>query len=78
MGSIRFMFAFGTSMLIQVITVDIVNNLGGGADAWRTVAIVYAIIGVISNTISVFSVKEFSQKEDCKGRNRKGRKVRSY
>lgn len=66
MGSIRFMFAFGTSMLIQVITVDIVNNLGGGADAWRTVAIVYAIIGVISNTISVFSVKEFSQKEIAK------------
>ena len=60
------MFAFGTSMLIQVITVDIVNNLGGGADAWRTVAIVYAIIGVISNTISVFSVKEFSQKEIAK------------
>lgn len=66
MGSIRFIFAFGTSMLIQVITVDIVNNLGGGADAWRTVAIVYAIIGVISNTISVFSVKEFSQKEIAK------------
>lgn len=67
MGSIRFMFAFGTSMLIQVITVDIVNNLGGGADAWRTVAIVYAIIGVISNTISVFSVKEFSQDEEIFG-----------
>lgn len=63
MGSIRFMFAFGTSMLIQTITVGIVDKLGGGADAWRTVAIVYAILGVISNTLSVLSVKELSPEE---------------
>ena len=63
MGSIRFMFAFGTSMLIQTITVAWVNSLGGDAAAWRTVAIIYAIIGVISNTISVFSVKELSPEE---------------
>lgn len=63
MGSIRFMFAFGTSMLIQAVTVDIVAKLGGGAAAWRTVAIVYSILGVISNTISVMSVKELSPEE---------------
>ena len=58
MGSIRFMFAFGTSMLIQAVTVGFVAKLGGGAAAWRTVAIIYAIIGVISNTVSVLSVRE--------------------
>lgn len=63
MGSIRFMFAFGTSMLIQTITVGIVANLGGGAAAWRIVAIVYSIVGVISNTLSVLSVKELSPEE---------------
>lgn len=63
MGSIRFMFAFGTSMLIQAITVGFVAKLGGGAAAWRTVAIIYAIIGVISNTLSVLSVKELSDEE---------------
>ncbi len=63
MGSIRFMFAFGTSMLIQTVTVAWVNHLGGGASAWRTVAIIYAIIGVISNTISVMSVRELSPEE---------------
>lgn len=63
MGSIRFMFAFGTSMLIQTITVGFVAKLGGGAAAWRTVAIIYAIIGVISNTLSVLSVKELSDEE---------------
>ncbi len=63
MGSIRFMFAFGTSMLIQTITVGLVARFGGGAAAWRTVAILYAIVGVISNTLSVFSVKELTPEE---------------
>ena len=58
MGSIRFMFAFGTSFLIQTITVGLVKQLGGGAEGWRTIAIIYAIIGLISNTLTVFSVKE--------------------
>lgn len=63
MGSIRFMFAFGTSMLIQTITVGCVAFFGGDASAWRTVAIIYAIVGVISNSLSVFSVKELSPEE---------------
>ena len=67
MGSIRFMFAFGTSMLIQTITVGLVAHFGGGAAAWRTVAIIYAIVGVISNTISVMSVRELSPEELAEG-----------
>ncbi len=67
MGSIRFMFAFGTSMLIQTITVGMVAYFGGGAAAWRTVAIIYAIVGIISNTVSVFSVKELSPEELADG-----------
>ena len=67
MGSIRFMFAFGTSMLIQAVTIGIVGKLGGGAAAWRTVAIVYSIIGVISNTLSVLSVHELSEEELSEG-----------
>ena len=69
MGSIRFMFAFGTSMLIQAVTVGFVAKLGGGAAAWRTVAIIYTVIGVISNTISVLSVKELSEEELAEGKN---------
>lgn len=67
MGSIRFMFAFGTSMLIQTITVGCVAFFGGGASAWRTVAIIYAVVGVISNTLSVLSVKELSPEELADG-----------
>lgn len=67
MGSIRFMFAFGTSMLIQTVTVGLVAWLGGGAGAWRMVAVIYAVVGVISNTVSVMSVKELPEEELTEG-----------
>lgn len=63
MGSIRFMFAFGTSLLIQTITVGFVAYMGADAAAWRTVAIIYAIVGVAANSFSVMSVKELSAEE---------------
>ena len=67
MGAIRFIFAFGTSMLIQTITVGCVAHFGGDAAAWRTVAIIYAMIGVVSNTLSVLSVRELSPEELFEG-----------
>ncbi|MBQ8803192.1 MAG: MFS transporter [Tyzzerella sp.] len=63
MGSYRFIFAFSTSLLIQSVTLALVEGFGGGAAGWRTVAIIYAIIGLVVNTISVFSVKELSEEE---------------
>ena len=63
MGSFRFIFAFSTSLLIQAMTIGLVVNFGSDAAAWRMVAIIYAIIGIITNTISVFSVKELSDEE---------------
>lgn len=63
MGSYRFIFAFATSLLIQSITVGAVAAFGGDAFGWRTIAIIYAVIGLLVNTISVLSVKELSQEE---------------
>ena len=63
MGSYRFIFAFSTSLLIQSVTVGAVAALGGGAEGWRMIAIIYAIIGLLVNTLSVLSVKELSEKE---------------
>ncbi len=63
MGSWRFIFAFSTVLIIQSVTVKFVQVLGGGAHAWKVVAIVFAIVGMIVNTISVFSVKELSEEE---------------
>ena len=63
MGSYRFIFAFSTSLLIQAITVGFVDKCGGDAAAWRTVAIIYAIIGLVVNTISALSIKELPEEE---------------
>ena len=63
MGSFRFIFAFSTSLLIQAMTIGLVAYFGNDAAAWRTVAIIYTVVGVISNSLSVFSVKELSEEE---------------
>jgi len=63
MGSFRFIFAFSTSLLIQAMTIGLVSAFGGGANGWRTVAIIYTIVGIITNTISVMSVKELTEEE---------------
>lgn len=63
LGSIRFIFAFATSLLIQYITLDAVTYFGGGAQGWKMVAIIYAIIGLVVNTFSGLSVKELSAEE---------------
>lgn len=63
MGSCRFIFAFSASLLIQSVTIGFVAKCGGGAKAWRTVAIIYAVIGLVINTISVLSVKELPEEE---------------
>ena len=66
LGSFRFIFAFGTTMLIQYITVDAVNTLGGGAEGWRAVAVIYAVIGLAVNTLSALSVKELPEEASKK------------
>lgn len=48
---------------IQSVTVMFVDYCGGDAAAWRLVAIIYAVIGLIVNTISGLSVKELPEEE---------------
>ena len=64
LGTFRFIFAFGTKIFIEAITIFAVTWLGGGAMGWRSIAIIYAVIGLIVNTISVFSVKELSEADE--------------
>ena len=64
LGTFRFIFAFGTKIFIEAITVFAVTWLGGGAMGWRNIAIIYAVIGLIVNTISVFSVKELPEADE--------------
>lgn len=67
MGSIRFMFALATNIVVASITMGLVQKFGGGPAGWRTVAVIYAIIALIVNTISVFSVRELSPEELAEG-----------
>lgn len=67
MGSIRFMFALATNIIVASVTVGLVGKFGGGAVGWKTVAIIYAIIALIVNTIAVFSVRELSPEELSEG-----------
>ena len=62
-SSFRFMFSFATNLAIQSITVGAVELLGNGAAAWRIIALIYCVIGIITNTLAVFSVKELPEEE---------------
>ena len=62
-GSFRFIFAFATKIVIEAVTIFAVGWLGGGVMGWRLIAIIYAIVGLITNTYSVFSVKELREEE---------------
>ena len=63
-GSFRFIFAFATKIVIEAVTIFAVGWLGGGVMGWRLIAIIYAIVGLITNTYSVFSVKELPEADD--------------
>ena len=70
-GSLRFIFAFATKIVIEAVTIYAVAWLGGGVTGWRTIAIIYAIVGVITNTLSVFSVKELPEEDEGAEKNGK-------
>ena len=58
LGSIRFIFATFTTLVISYSAMSLVEKFGGGVQGWRTVALIFAVIGLIVNTFSVLMVKE--------------------
>lgn len=58
LGSFRFIFATFTTLLISYNTMDLVEKFGGGTKGWRTVAMIFALIALVVNTICVLMVKE--------------------
>lgn len=63
LGSIRFMFAVVTNIVMGFAVTGGVEAFGGGASGWRTVAIICAVIGLVVNTISCLAVKEVEPEE---------------
>ena len=58
LGSIRFIFATFTTLVIAYNAMGMVEKFGGGASGWRTVALIFAVIALIINTFSALMVKE--------------------
>lgn len=61
LGSIRFIFAVATNIVIGFSVTSGVEAFGGGAAGWRMVAIICAVIGLVVNTISCLCVKELPE-----------------
>lgn len=58
LGSIRFIFATFTTLVISYNAMGLVEKFGGGAKGWRTVALIFALIALAVNTFCVLMVKE--------------------
>ena len=63
MGSIRFMVCFWYKHVNPDNYSRCSGSYGRRRSRWRTIAILYAVIGLIVNTISVLSVKELPAEE---------------
>ena len=77
-GSIRFIFAFATKIVIEAVTIFAVGWLGGGVIGWRAIATIYAVIGLVVNTISVFSVRELPEADEEMEEERKEERTISF
>lgn len=62
-GTFRFMFAMLAGIVIAGATPKLVGAFGGGAAGWRITAILYTVIMLAFNTLTVFSVKEIDTGE---------------
>ncbi len=56
-------------MILGSISIAGVEALGGGATGWRNLAIIYAVIAIVINSIAVFSNKEIPETEDISSTN---------
>ncbi|UMZ00314.1 MFS transporter [Roseburia rectibacter] len=63
MGTFRFIGSTLGNLLVSNYTLVLVEKFGGGNAGWRTTAIIFALIGLVVNTISVLSVKELPEEE---------------
>lgn len=64
LGSIRFIFATFTTLVISYNVMGLVERFGGGAKGWRTVAFIFALTALVVNTFCVLMVKEVPDEEE--------------
>ncbi len=67
LGSIRFIFATFTTLIISYNAMGLVETFGGGAKGWRTVALIFALVALAVNTFCVLMVKEVPDEDMTSG-----------
>lgn len=67
MGTFRFIGSTIGNVIVSNYTLGLVERFGGGSAGWRATAILFAVIGLVINTISVLSVKELPEEELSEG-----------
>ena len=78
LGTFRYVFAVVASMIVMSVTVASVGALGGGMTGWRTVAVIYAVIFLIFNSLASLTCKEVAddgEEADSKGKASSDEKV---
>ena len=63
LGSIRFIFATFTTLVVSYNAMGLVEKFGGGSKGWRTLALIFALIALAVNTFCVLMVKEVPDEE---------------
>lgn len=61
LGTFRYIFSMTSIVVITSSAVALVNVFGGGAEGWKKVAIVAAVVEIVINTICVLGVKELPE-----------------
>ena len=67
LGTFRFIFSAAANLSVSTLTLRLVDALGSGAVGWRNTAVLYGFVGLLVNTLSVFSVKELEAEEASSG-----------
>lgn len=61
LGTFRFIGSTLGNLVVSNFTLKLVEHFGGGAPGWKVTAIIFAVVGLVINIFSVFSVKELSE-----------------
>lgn len=64
LGTYRYIFAVVASVLVMSVTAVLVERMGGDLAAWRNVAILFAVVLLVFNSLASLSCKELPPVEE--------------
>ncbi|MCQ2535261.1 MAG: glycoside-pentoside-hexuronide (GPH):cation symporter [Clostridia bacterium] len=64
LGSFRYVFAVLASVIVSASAVAVANAMGGGAAGWRNMAIIFALVFLVFNSLSSLVSKEVVENDE--------------